>query len=217
MIGSTTLDSRRPPAYTDRILYSIPSHPSSSSPLPTPVTPMSPPSVRLQRPSSATKVTVDDYTAHEILWSDHRPVSASATVDVRVIDAEKRKAEFLTVQGELDRLEEEWAPSLEVDSQELDFGAVRSVHTWTTVTPSPPQSNVEDNRADTCRYRKSETREVILRNKGRVPAMFSFRAPPGRPICGFFSAQICDGFTDHQANRSSGRSLRAALSHKAES
>jgi phosphatidylinositol-bisphosphatase len=65
------------------------------------------------------------YSSHEILWSDHRPVSASAIVDVRVVDEEKRKAELSIVQGELDKLEEEWAPSLSVDSQELDFGEIK--------------------------------------------------------------------------------------------
>lgn len=86
---------------------------------------MGPPAIRSLRPLSQTKVEIHDYAAHEILWSDHRPVSASATVDVRVADVEKRKSEMAVVTGELDRLEEEWAPSLSLDTQELAFGQVR--------------------------------------------------------------------------------------------
>lgn len=44
---------------------------------------------------------------------------------VRVVDEEKRKVELAQVRSELDKLDEEWAPSIVVDQVELDFGDVR--------------------------------------------------------------------------------------------
>jgi hypothetical protein len=108
--GSTTLDTRRAAAYTDRVLYSTPaSTPSATS-------------------SDSTKIVeAGEYTSHEILWSDHRPVSCNFEVNVRIADEEKRKAALAIVRSELDKLDEEWAPSIEVDKLELDFGEIRFV------------------------------------------------------------------------------------------
>lgn len=49
------------------------------------------------------------------------------------------------------------------------------------------------------RYREQVVREVVLSNRGRVPATYSFRAPPGRNIC------ECIAFADqkYHANISS--------------
>lgn len=33
------------------------------------------------------------------------------------------------------------------------------------------------------RYRQPQTRDVVLRNKGRVAASYNFKAPQGRGIC----------------------------------
>jgi hypothetical protein len=48
-------------------------------------------------------------------------------VNVRIADEEKRKAALAIVRSELDKLDEEWAPSIEVDKLELDFGEMRYV------------------------------------------------------------------------------------------
>lgn len=135
VLGSSTLDARRSPAYTDRILFANPFS-------------LFPPH----------KVTCESYTPHEIMWSDHRPVSASLVCEVRVVNEEKRKTELGAIMKELDRLDEIYRPSLEVGSTHVDFGDVR--------------------------YRAPVIREIMLRNTGRVSASFSFKASGlGRSIC----------------------------------
>jgi hypothetical protein len=128
--GSVTLDPKRAPAYTDRVLH-------------------------LSRGPS---VESTKYTSHELLWSDHLPVSSTYLVGARVADDTKRSEELIGVQCELDKLDELYRASLAIDETELDFG--------------------------TLKYGRGEARELILRNTGRVPAPFSFRAPsPGKGIC----------------------------------
>lgn len=102
MHGSSTLDSRRSPAYTDRILFANPA------------------SIFARH-----EVTCESYASHGILWSDHRPVSSTLRSEVRVVDEEKRKEELGVAMKELDRLDEVYRPSLEVDSTHVDFGDVR--------------------------------------------------------------------------------------------
>jgi phosphatidylinositol-bisphosphatase len=104
--GSTTLDTRRPAAYTDRVLYKVAESSTEST-------------------ADAGIVKTGVYTSHEILWSDHRPVSCTFDVSVRIPDEAKRKAELAIARSELDKLDEEWAPAIEVDNKELEFGDVR--------------------------------------------------------------------------------------------
>jgi hypothetical protein len=128
--GSVTLDPKRAPAYCDRVLYI----------------------------ARNDEVTPNRYACHDILWSDHLPVTATFSLAARVVDEKKRTEELLKCQGELDRLDEMYRPSLAVDVEDVEFGDVL--------------------------YRRPVVREVTLRNTGRVPAGFSFRAPaPGKPIC----------------------------------
>ena len=103
MHGSTTLEARRSPAYTDRILWHLP----QSSQLP------------------AQRLDCEEYTSHQILWSDHRPVSACLTADVRVVNTERRQEDLVVVMKELDKLEEVYRPSLTVSSTNMEFGEVR--------------------------------------------------------------------------------------------
>ncbi|KAK8845296.1 hypothetical protein IAR55_006009 [Kwoniella newhampshirensis] len=134
--GSKTLDTRRAPAYTDRILWSLP-----------PITTSPPPTISCQQ-----------YTSHEILWSDHRPVSAVYTLEARVVDEGNQSIELAGIRKELDKLEEIYRPSLEIEGTSLDFGDVR--------------------------YRQSVARSIKLRNTGRVPAVYSFKSPSAdKPIC----------------------------------
>ncbi|KAL7419973.1 hypothetical protein Q5752_004936 [Cryptotrichosporon argae] len=127
--GSTTFDPKRPPAYTDRVIHL----------------------------SRGPTIAPRSYASHDILWSDHLPVSAAFDVGVRVADDAGRAAELAVVQSELDKLEEIWRPSLGV-TDAVEFGEVG--------------------------LRQAVVREVHLRNDGRVPATFSFRAPSAsRPIC----------------------------------
>jgi hypothetical protein len=54
-------------------------------------------------------------------------VSATFDVEVRVADEEKRKAEYVAVERELERLEELYRPSLQINSTSVEFGNVSSV------------------------------------------------------------------------------------------
>lgn len=131
MHGSITLDPKRSPAYCDRVLH-------------------------LSRGNTA--IQSRQYTSHELLWSDHLPVTSTYSVDVRIADEAKRAEELVECQNELDKLDELYRASLEVNTGEVDFGKVS--------------------------YRRPVKKEVVLRNTGRVPATFSFRTPsPGKPIC----------------------------------
>jgi phosphatidylinositol-bisphosphatase len=75
-------------------------------------------------------VTAGTYTSHDILWSDHRPVTCDFQVYVRVVDEEKRKIELAQARSQLDKLDEEWAPSIEGDQLELNFGDTRYDPSW---------------------------------------------------------------------------------------
>ncbi|KAI9636052.1 Endonuclease/exonuclease/phosphatase [Dioszegia hungarica] len=189
--GSTTPDDRRAPAYTDRILYKSPSvstkrkrDAASSSPqdrLPGSFPPSKPSALAAERSStscSAQTIKCDRYASHELVWSDHRPVSGSYTTDVRVADEEKRKHAIEEARRRLDRLEEMWRPSLQVERTEVDFGELRCVQT------SSPIGNWGRRLTAYFRYRRQAVQDIVLRNTGRVPAAFSFREPgAGKSIC----------------------------------
>lgn len=95
--GSVTMDPKRSPAYTDRILHI----------------------------THGPEVVPSKYTSHELLWSDHLPVSSRFMVRTRVVDEAKRTEELVAIQCELDKLDELYRASLEVDSDEVDFGLVK--------------------------------------------------------------------------------------------
>jgi hypothetical protein len=156
--GSTTLDLKRAPAYTDRILWTTPIPPTqrgtpllgaptvaspgaSTSPGPAMSTsssvaslPRSASSGGITRSTSQSTISglvprnwpvdAQSYSSHEILWSDHRPVSAVVQTEVRSVDVEKR-AECLTkATNEVDKLEEIYRPALDSETN-VDFGPVR--------------------------------------------------------------------------------------------
>ncbi|ORY31996.1 Endonuclease/exonuclease/phosphatase [Naematelia encephala] len=145
VIASSTLDSKRSPAYTDRILWSqqstslSASNVSSASLVPSPPEPH-----RLG-------VECTEYTSHEVMWSDHRPVSAAFTTEVRVVDQDKRKDVLSEIQREIDQLEEDYRPNLVVDSTNIEMGEVK--------------------------YRTPVSSSTRIRNPGRVPASWAFKAP----------------------------------------
>ncbi|WVO23706.1 uncharacterized protein IAS62_005061 [Cryptococcus decagattii] len=163
--GSSTLDTKRSPAYTDRILYSFPC-PTSTAP--TPLSPCVPLSINKEQ-----------YTSHEELkWSDHRPVSCVFEVGVRKVDVEKRREGSRRAQKELDRLEEVWRPSLEI-----------------SVLPESRDTNADEKQEvqeedeggihfGKVRCREKKERRVRLKNGGKVPVIWNFRqAGSGKDIC----------------------------------
>ena len=109
-------------------------------------------------------VTAGTYTSHDILWSDHRPVTCDFQVQVRVADEEKRKVELAQVKSELDKLDEDWAPSIEVDQLEVDFGDTRYGHSVALLTgPIRPSSH---SCFDTAQQ-GSSTGQIWLQSTGR--------------------------------------------------
>lgn len=166
--GSSTLDTKRSPAYTDRILYSFPC-PTSTSP--TPLSPCVPVSINKEK-----------YTSHEELkWSDHRPVSCVFEVGVRKVDVEKRREGSRRAQKELDRLEEVWRPSLEIKV----LPESRDAH-----AEEKEEVQEEDEGGihfGKVRCREKKERRVRLKNGGKVPVSWNFRqAGIGRDICESF-------------------------------
>ncbi|KAE8542972.1 hypothetical protein D1P53_000459 [Cryptococcus gattii VGV] len=167
--GSSTLDTKRSPAYTDRILYSFPC-PTSTSP--TPLSPCLPLSINKEK-----------YTSHEELkWSDHRPVSCVFEVGVRKVDVEKRKEGSRRAQKELDRLEEVWRPSLEI--QVLPESRDANANPRADEKDEVQEEDEGGIHFGKVRCREKKERRVRLKNGGKVPVSWNFRqAGIGRDIC----------------------------------
>ncbi|KIR43959.1 inositol-polyphosphate 5-phosphatase [Cryptococcus deuterogattii 99/473] len=167
--GSSTLDTKRSPAYTDRILYSFPC-PTSTSP--TPLSPCVPVSINKEK-----------YTSHEELkWSDHRPVSCVFEVGVRKVDVEKRREGSRRAQKELDRLEEVWRPSLEIKVLPVSRDANEKANA--DEKEEAQEEDVGGIHFGKVRCREKKERKVRLKNGGKVPVSWNFRqAGIGRDIC----------------------------------
>jgi inositol polyphosphate 5-phosphatase INPP5B/F len=98
-VGSLSYDTsekRRTPAWCDRVLW---------------------------RHSGAVRQLA--YGRHELLASDHRPVSALFAVQARVTMPEHRAAVYRDLVRELDKLENESLPNAELSANQLEFGEVR--------------------------------------------------------------------------------------------
>lgn len=140
--GSSTLDDRRAPAYTDRILWKLPPLPdlekqstyTSINSLPgsfpqgeeiSPADSTADIQEKKEKTDSRHSVQCERYESHEILWSDHRPVTGTYSTDVRVVDVDKRRHAVSEARRTLERLEELWRPSLKIGRTEIDFGRTR--------------------------------------------------------------------------------------------
>ncbi|ODN75742.1 hypothetical protein, variant [Cryptococcus amylolentus CBS 6039] len=171
--GSSTFDFERAPAYTDRVLYSLPpsplSSPSSSNPTP---------------PTNQHALKITSYTSHPILWSDHRPVSCSFAISASKVDQEARKAVWRRALGELDRLDDEWRSSLvvevmgiqgeDVSEEEIrEKGAKAEPRNATTASGG----GAGDLDFGAITWRTPKTGLIRLTNPGKVPSSFSFKHP----------------------------------------
>ncbi|KAK3098461.1 hypothetical protein FSP39_019707 [Pinctada imbricata] len=68
------------------------------------------------------------YREHsELLISDHKPVSASFEVQVKVVDEEKSKRVYEDIMKKLDRLENDYLPQVKLDKTEFTFTDVRFI------------------------------------------------------------------------------------------
>lgn len=128
--GAPEYDTKRAPAYTDRILFRSPLYASalpSSASTPGPSTPGAPSHqspLQLQLQSKPTCISCNRYGSHDVQWSDHRPVSGSYSTTIRVPDREKRAQVMAEIKRELERLEIVYKPSVEIDRKEVDLGSV---------------------------------------------------------------------------------------------
>ncbi|KAH3759590.1 inositol 5-phosphatase 4 [Pelomyxa schiedti] len=98
--NSTSYDSgeaRRSPAWCDRVLW------------------------RAANPPSVTPVS---YSRHELLSSDHRPVSAIFTIQVQVIIVEARQKVYQELLKQLDIMENECMPDVTIGTNNISFDNV---------------------------------------------------------------------------------------------
>jgi len=97
-MGTTNYDSsekRRAPAWCDRILW-----------------------------RGAAVVKCLEYRRHELLSSDHRPVSGLYQVNIKRVIEEKRRVVMQEIIKHLDRLENERIPQCDLSQSAIDFGQV---------------------------------------------------------------------------------------------
>ncbi|KAJ2802042.1 hypothetical protein H4R20_003431 [Coemansia guatemalensis] len=100
MVGTDTYDTRRQPAWCDRVLWWM-------------------------RAGNEGGVRSTEYTSIDtVCTSDHRPVRAMLEMDIWRVDAERRRTAYLQVLRELDRAENECIPTATLDPTAVEFGAV---------------------------------------------------------------------------------------------
>ena len=93
-------------------------------------------------------VAASSYGRHELLTSDHRPVSGVFHVKVKTVVGERRAQVYQDLLKQLDTMENETMPDVQISQSVLDFGRV-------------------------C-YQQSVTRTVALTNPGMVLARWLF-------------------------------------------
>jgi phosphatidylinositol-bisphosphatase len=103
----------RPPAWCDRILWKDNTIPRRDDQTET-------------NSAKSSSIQIKNYRMSHLRPSDHKPVSAAFAIETRVIEAEKEKAEYMRLVRELDRMENEVQPKVEVGPLlDLQFQKVR--------------------------------------------------------------------------------------------
>jgi inositol polyphosphate 5-phosphatase INPP5B/F len=103
-------------------------------------------------------IRLRSYQRHELLSSDHRPVSALFDVQVKCRNEEKQRQVYTDIVRQLDRLENECQPDAIVSAQSLCFANVR--------------------------YNTPQSLTAVLENTGMVVARWRFIAKGDEPfIC----------------------------------
>ncbi|XP_038207935.1 type II inositol 1,4,5-trisphosphate 5-phosphatase [Zerene cesonia] len=95
------------------------------------------------------RITQLAYRSHPALnISDHKPVSALFSSEIKIIDEEKYRKIYEEVIKQLDKLENELIPQVKVDVTEVDFGTVK--------------------------YLELQVRTITIKNIGKLPVEFEF-------------------------------------------
>ncbi|EFA77723.1 RhoGAP domain-containing protein [Heterostelium album PN500] len=96
----------------------------------------------------AENVGILSYRRHELLSSDHRPVSASFIIKVRVVIPDAKSRIYQEIVKELDKKENDSMPDATINTNQVDFESVR--------------------------FMVPVTRQLVLENVGQVIARFKF-------------------------------------------
>lgn len=160
-------DKNRPPAWTDRIMWSR-RHPHSISSCSTSTGVTSttgqwtsysppPPSEAPLPVSRWEKKDLDpvliEYRSHpRITVSDHKPVSALFRIPIKIVDSVKSRRVYTELMKRLDRLENDYLPQVMLDKTDLDFGQIQ------LLTPL--------------------SKSFTIANTGQVPVTWSFSNKP---------------------------------------
>ncbi|XP_041988020.1 type II inositol 1,4,5-trisphosphate 5-phosphatase [Aricia agestis] len=95
------------------------------------------------------KITQLAYRSHPTLnISDHKPVSALFKSEIKIVDDEKYRKIYEEVIKQLDKLENEMIPQVNVDITDVDFGIVK--------------------------YLELQVRTITITNTGKLPVEFEF-------------------------------------------
>ena len=113
------LEKCRSPAWCDRILWHTRGGPAASTSTNTNT------SNSNSNNASSSEVACLRYTRHEILSSDHRPVSGCFRIQVRSFVREKRAQIYQELLHIINDTENDWIPDVQLSAKTLEFGEVR--------------------------------------------------------------------------------------------
>ena len=112
--------------------------------------------------------------AMRILFSDHKPVSASFQFTVPVKDEEKYRKVQREVISDVDKSENELLPAISLSTQHVDFGDIRkrwNIFLW--VGSRLWYTNYSNYTSVS--FDESITRTIRLQNTGKVPALYKIK------------------------------------------
>jgi hypothetical protein len=109
-----------------------------------------------------------NYLRHELLASDHRPVSATFEIQVKSVNAEKRNSAYQEIVKKLDKLENECMPDATVSSNNVTFNNVRYALLDVVVI----RCGDADSSEFFARYMVPSEQTIELENTGKVRIIY---------------------------------------------